>query len=628
MFLILLTCLIHMSVSAQNRWLQTPDGLPYYEYDSSASADEPCFILGNYRLNLFTHVNGIYELISGERVWARFNADPLRPGYGNNRAQIQSGKVIYELAGDNSLAADPKKCNVISGIGFTRYDYTLDYGLQCSRMISVMPSEEVNQGNPCFLLTVTLRNNGKRTRTLSYDEIVCPGFVPIYSSDEDEADRAFAYPFRTVVSFRSATALFSALPQQFFRSYSKDAPFLHEADPKPLFVYSPDAFLSIYDGEIHAKMKDLTLRAGAVVKFNIVIGVSEKDVRRCSVEMLSKAKDGQFGAYADMWKKQLPDFSSEADLAVRSELYWNAHTMEASAMYDEFFGETYVPAGSDATYTMGADVSNADHIEASLAASHTNPELAKSIIRYVMGHTDSTGDIASGNAGYGFAIPSDNYDVRLQIRVLYALAEYLRVTGDHSFLDERIELYPKEGRYATVMELVEKYFMRLRDLPSYQKRDNSVIQTECAMLAACLPVLVSEFKESRRVSSGFVSDLEEYGKANETRFLSGFTMPSSNAVYDIALYSYYLQMNSIPVSDRRDCYHVLDGIDWIDLELEYPLVLGLSSFDKIEAMKLYRKLSYESFNKNHPELWDVWHSDKFSARHHYWPLYLYARINE
>lgn len=513
---VLIAGLLYVSASAASagKWKQTPDGLPYYEYTSSSSAGEdPYFLLGNYRLNLLTHVSGIYELISGERVWARFNADPERPGYGRNRSVLTVDNSSYELVGAGSLALDPAECDVVSGVGFTRYDYFLDKGLRCRRMISVMPSEEVNEGNPCFLLTVTLRNTGGKARKVTYDEIVMPGFVPINAQAVEEKDRAFAYPYRTGVSFRYVTAAFTALPQKYFQSYSAEAPFLHEADPKPVFIYSPDAFLSIYDNAVHAKMKDLKIGSGESVKFNIIIGISDVDVKRCAEEMLSNAEDGDFGAYSSMWKKKLPDFSDERNLEKRSVLYWNAHALEASAMYDGYFEETFIPEGSDATYRHGENASNLNHIEAALAACYTNPELAKSIIRYVMGHSDSTGDIASGNAGYGFALPSDGNEAEIQILIFKAVAEYLSETGDYPFLDERITLYPKDGDALTVMQLLEKYFMRFRDLPSYGKKGRVG-----SMLYASLPLLTSELKESRRASSGLISELESYIKLHPSSY--------------------------------------------------------------------------------------------------------------
>lgn len=193
MMTVLLAGLMYVTAYAatDGKWKQTPDGLPYYEYASSPSDEDPYFLLGNYRMNLHTHVNGIYELISGERVWARFNADPERPGYGRNRAELMVDKSSYELVGNGTIATDPIRCDVSSGIGFTRYDYRLGDGIDCSRMISVMPSEDVYHGNPCFLLTVALTNNGKKTREVTYDEIVVPCFEPMNAQSLPEDKRAF-----------------------------------------------------------------------------------------------------------------------------------------------------------------------------------------------------------------------------------------------------------------------------------------------------------------------------------------------------------------------------------------------------------------------------------------------------
>ena len=138
--------LLSLSASAAPtaKWSETPAGMPYVEYTGSFTegdvAADPYFLLGNYRMNLLTHVSGRYQFMSGERVWARFNADPERPDYGRNRAVLKIEDKSYELVGNNGqTSSDDYK--VTSGIGFTRYDYVLDGGIKCSRMISVMPSE-------------------------------------------------------------------------------------------------------------------------------------------------------------------------------------------------------------------------------------------------------------------------------------------------------------------------------------------------------------------------------------------------------------------------------------------------------------------------------------------------------
>ena len=114
------------------KWAETPAGLPYYIYDGTSSAEngeDPAFLLGNYRLTLMTHASGIYQLMSGERVWARFNADPSRPDYGRNRATLTVDRRSSELVGSNSLALNPLRWSVDTGIGFSRYDDRVDNGM-------------------------------------------------------------------------------------------------------------------------------------------------------------------------------------------------------------------------------------------------------------------------------------------------------------------------------------------------------------------------------------------------------------------------------------------------------------------------------------------------------------------
>ena len=104
--------LLSLSASAAPtaKWGETPSGMPYVEYNGSYktgnSATDPYFLLGNYRMNLLTHVSGTYQLMSGERVWSRFNADPDRADYGRNRAVVKIDDKSFELVGSNSSTSD------------------------------------------------------------------------------------------------------------------------------------------------------------------------------------------------------------------------------------------------------------------------------------------------------------------------------------------------------------------------------------------------------------------------------------------------------------------------------------------------------------------------------------------
>jgi hypothetical protein len=193
-----------------------------------------------------------------------------------------------EFVGMKSIASDPEKTDFFAGIGFARHDYRLADGLKCTRMISVMPSGESGEASPAFLLSFIIRNTSSQAKRFSYDEIVLPNFVPMDSQYLPAEERAFRYPYQTLVTFRTVEAKFGPIPQVFVPSYTPETPFAHEVAPKPLFVYSPDAFLCIYHGEIHAKI-DSRVRAGEEKRFDMVIGLADENFKKNAEMMKTQA---------------------------------------------------------------------------------------------------------------------------------------------------------------------------------------------------------------------------------------------------------------------------------------------------------------------------------------------------
>ncbi|MBC7914320.1 MAG: hypothetical protein H7Y07_09370, partial [Pyrinomonadaceae bacterium] len=178
-------CLQTSNANPIGNWAWSKKGFPFYQYKGALpfkavepngkdalQPEDPYFLIGNYRLALFTHASGIYQLITAERAWGRLNAAE-RPNYGWNDASIvfksaKNQKVT--LTGVNSIAANQKLVQKDFGIGFARYTYKLDNGLACTRIISAKPSAKINTGNPSFVLTVILKNNGKTRQDLTYLE--------------------------------------------------------------------------------------------------------------------------------------------------------------------------------------------------------------------------------------------------------------------------------------------------------------------------------------------------------------------------------------------------------------------------------------------------------------------------
>lgn len=171
-------------------WNSDKAGLPCLEYmgDIPYSAklkdgtrvklpEDPWFLLGNYRFTLFTHISGEYELISGQRSWARINQGE-RSNSGVNSSVISIDGAEYSLTGMDSPAADSGRCERVFGCGFANYSYDIN-GIRVNRNLSVKPSTTPYNGASAFLLTVTVKNNSGKAAECSYTEFVGADFKVI-----------------------------------------------------------------------------------------------------------------------------------------------------------------------------------------------------------------------------------------------------------------------------------------------------------------------------------------------------------------------------------------------------------------------------------------------------------------
>lgn len=616
------------SYASVGKWTDTPAGLPYYIYEGGES--DPYFLLGNYRISLMTHANGEYELMSGERVWGSFNADPKRLGHGRNKAVVTIDDHETDLISFAGKQRNSDKFDVMSGLGFTRYDYKLDGGIRCTRTISVMPSEKVNEGHPCFLLSVSFRNIGDKAVRITYDESFSPAYVPMHERALPENERTVKYLMYTEVAFRYLKAMFAPVLQKFINYPASESRSRHEIAPQPVFLYSKDAFLIISEGELKAEFTDFKVKSGDTRTFHIVIGFADDTTKEVAEDMLSKIEKGNFGAYESLWKKKLPDFSSEKDRNQKRELYWNAHMLEASAVYDRFFNETYIPEGGAATYSEGRLQSNRSHLLASVMASYSSPELAKSSIKYVMRHSDFDGRIYPGNMGFGYVPASSCNEDDLQIRLFHSVAEYLRITGDYGFLDEEIRIH--NGEYISVLRQLERCFVYLRDDVSGSPEADSWVR-EAALVAACMPEYITQLELSGKASEDYLKALKGYLSPVQELCLGADHLYCSEKISD-EVRTILLHVPSIASSRKRDIYDYMLDNGWDDMtgrgyEETYYFISGVSTFDRLDAGSMLRKLAFSKSAEKNPESWiGKWTADGYSMHAHLWPLYCYYRQTE
>lgn len=736
------------SVNGQQigKWHFTSQGLPMYQYqgklpfqaldnygNDSYLPEDPYFLLGNYRLGLFTHVSGIFQFITAQRVWARINFNEERPNYGSNTACVslkRRGKSeLTELVGLGSIASDPQRTQRFFGVGFARYEYDLGEGVSCTRIISVKPSENVNEGTPSFLISVNMHNGGTAPIEIEYAESMPVNYVSMNMQLDSPLQRAMCYPVQigTGQDGRSAVAHMEVCTNRFLILPSKYQRYVYDINPPSVFMYaSGDKNASVKkDGNNGLKsVFRLSLDPGESRTLQIVIGLFDEEKyssasHQAECFLQDADKSDSVGAFAALWKKYLPDLSHEKDEVLRREMLWNAHMIEASAKYSEYYGETFIPQGSVYSYHFGDNIANRDHLQASLGACYYNPRLAKSCIRYVMKHSESDGEIKRGNSGFGYTPASIYKESDEQLYMFNAVSEYLRITGDYAFLDEEVYLYPAECKQKEkVLFLLQKHFVYLRDEvrtgPSglvrllnsdwadsflhryspnkYEWSAESHLNT--AMALAVFPKLIDCLRKSSREDvATFVKAVEEYRLQLETAYMKdlgsrsfsarAYLTPELRFGTDnvcIEPQAYLLQIPTLSTERKRTIYSYVkqrisdcekigirnreqplwdpkNGEDCgIWYSLEYPFLLGVATFDKVEARKLLHKFSFANFAKNYPQYWigqwtapdeinsttyreglyAFWISipnyrygfQGYCSHPHTWPIYCYYKLNE
>ncbi len=682
--------------SAIGHWSFSSKGLPVYNYTGpipfyaldkdgkdAKLPEDPFFLLGNYKMALVTHTSGIFQLFTAQRAWARMNAAE-QPNYGWNDATIvfKNDKIINknQLVGLHSLATNNAIVQRNFGVGFARYTYQLKNKITCTRIISVKPSPKINEGNSSFIVTVVLTNNGKTTQELAYSERMLATFDLNGLQYTPKQKRPILYIPQIGIDAEKKIALadITYKTNTLLQLSTKDARFIYDLNPASLFMYSSNtqgknnSVVTAQNDTLATEINTL-LKPGETTTFHIVIGVAEGKgfaaVQKQVDDLWSEADNKTLneGLFADLWKNKLPDLSKEKNEVLRREMLWNAHVVEASAKYSEYYKETFIPQGTVYSYHFGDNISNRDHLQAALPACYTNPALAKSCIRYVIKHSEADGEIKRGNSGFGYSPPSLYKESDEQLFFFNTIAEYLLITKDFGFLKENVTYYPAEnGKMDLLLNFLKKYFVYLRD--EVGRGPNGLVKIlnsdwsdsffeeyspnryswsaeshlNSAMVLSIFPKLTEALKQSKMPEAdAFVDALEAYRKSMEQSFMKdlGDRKFSARSYLNSKLrfgvdnvcvepQGYLLQIPNLPKERKQEMYAYIkskilapepigartrektlwggkaegeDGGIWFSLE--YPLLLGVATFDKQEAESLLMKFSFQNYAKQYPQYW-------------------------
>lgn len=668
-------------------WLDDENGLPAFSYDGKLPyssvltdgrpvnlGDSPWFLLGNYRATVFVHVNGEYELISGERSWARMNQGK-RVDSGENSATLKVGKKIYNLAGAGSLAEDPAVCKRIFGCGYAQWTFNVD-GLEIVRTMRINPSTEINSGDAAVLITLEVKNLRPGARKAHYEETVLANYV---QTQFQRGGNKVQFERTLTTAPGIAVADFNAISDDPFNLPEREDRSEIDAHAPSLYLCADNADAS--EEGILSACADMVLKSGKTETAESVIGWM---FDASSEAILAAASRAKVGCNAD-WKSVLPSFPDESDKEFARELVWHAYTLEAMATYSEYYNETKIPQGTVYDYYWGQHASARDNFQHGLAPIYYNPDLAASILRYMCARVTPWGEIrlieyGNGNSDNSFYNTSDQ-----QLFFFMMLSEYLRVTGDMKLLDTQVRYYPKTGD-ATILDVVESCFNYLRNfvgngshglvkLLNSDWNDNVFVLNEViynhvigsgeshmnsAMVLAIFPELIRVLREydgvqavkAQRLADGlsfyyeaqYEAFMKDLGDRNFSRRMYFDGKPIGEDDMWLEPQGYLLQCERFPVERKTVLLEEMKkrvydgekigarqqedpkgsgpglepgsrengGVWWA---LNGPVITGVATFDKAEAERLLKMMSMINFSKQFPEYWSSWWSsaDNFES---------------
>jgi cellobiose phosphorylase len=465
-------------------WSDDAAGLPRYSYlgpvpfplpsDKIAreyQPEDPFFLIGNYRFTLFTHVSGIYQILSGERSWGRMNQGAGLFS-GANRASVTVGGTTVPLVGLTERAAQTAEKSF--GIGYAQYRYSPAPGLRVTRTLSVMPSSKPDDGTSAFVLSVALRNESAAALDVTYAESVKAAYKQVFSAWDADRDllHATGVVTKDAAQVRCDFHISEPRPLLFSR---KGRMSRFEGAPPSVFVRVPSTQGSkaVPTAEKDAEGADwiglrtaVSLAPSQEKVFHCIIGYaySQTEIDQIAATLTAAIGASQGPHFQSAWDRAVPKFPDETDSALRREMRWNAGVLEQMTIWREYYNETVVPQGTVYDYQWGMVLSNRDQAQHALPMCHINPAIARSTLRYIMKRIVPDGEIKLDDIGFGWAPHSGRLTSDQQLYFFLLLNEYLRATGDASILTESISYYPLESAgTGSGLDHVRDAFLFLRD---------------------------------------------------------------------------------------------------------------------------------------------------------------------
>ena len=435
--------------------------------------EDPFFLLGNPQISIFAHVGGEMEIITGRRSWGRMNFGT--PGHQFfDKAELELGGRNHVLTGTDGVYADPEMSEREFGCGYARYICRIG-GLMISRTWSVAPAKDVKGGAAAAIATIEIQNEAEEPAEGIFKECIGAHYreIQYQNAPEDTLPVCFSYkPYEDKDAVTAGYIISGTCSDPLLAPAPEDMSKYEAYPPYPVVrVTEGGANVSAYcddtDGEVIEISKDFSLKKGESIiirfKYAILHGRDFSEIDELAEELTEKLHTGESDHEA-AWREYLPSFDDETDTALRRELIWHAYCLEAMANYSEFYDETKIPQGTCYDYLWGKHASARDNFQHALPLAYFRPQMCKSVLRYMMMRTTAFGEIRLIESGVGYADHEGYFTSDQQLFFFLLLEEYLRITGDYGFLDEKICPYPVRDQHEmTVLQMVKACFVFLRD---------------------------------------------------------------------------------------------------------------------------------------------------------------------
>lgn len=453
-------------------WKKEVNNVPYFSYHGNLPYEtilknnkkavlhnDPYFLLGNYKFKIFTHVSGEYEIFSPERVLSHFNKKE------NTSATITINEKEHKLTGLNSIAANSEKTSRNFGLGYAEYTYSLPNNITLKRVFSVAPSETINTGISGVLLNVVIANNGNKKATINYSEAILVAYDQVTYYDK----KALSYTAKFKLKEGLVKVDFEVNNKNdHFPLPTKNEKSGEEFYPPSFFVKALNTITKHLIEENNIKSSSsFTIKPGEQKNLAFVIGYalnqtdSEVNVICDTLQKVNYTPIANTehvkGAFVNNWKAKLMLFDEEKDQDLKLELIWHNYSYEKLATYSHYFKETFIPQGTMYFFSWGLRAAPRDHLQHALAACYSNPELAKSILRYTLKKSYKNGNIPFQDKGYGHVTSKYMYTSDQELYFLFAISEYLRITKDYDFLKEQVNYFSSDETESVLKRMSEYY---------------------------------------------------------------------------------------------------------------------------------------------------------------------------